>query len=225
MGRLLFGFANKYFVVSPELVSDVCKVFRVDENVIEVVPNPFDAEVIRQCGQVEITGKAKLFYDKYKVICAVGRLVPEKGFDVLIKSFAVLPDEYCLVLLGDGCEFNKLKKIARSSGILNRVVFIGFDANPWKYISNSIFVVVPSIQEGFGNVIVESSILSIPVLSTDCVGPRFIFSKSNFDDFVDPGSVDSMSKALSKYACSPFNLPIADYDNYLVEKVSEKYVI
>lgn len=55
---------------------------------------------------------------------------------------------------------------------------MGFVENPFKYFSKADIFVLPSIMEGFGNVIIEAMACSLPIISTDCIGPKEIITNS-----------------------------------------------
>ncbi|MGH0053841.1 MAG: glycosyltransferase [Sphaerochaetaceae bacterium] len=117
-----------------------------------------------------------------RVIMAVGSLKYEKGYWHLIRSFSKVLESYKdvqLVILGEGAEGNKEKIISlvKALQIESSVSFLGFDSNPFKYISKSELYVLSSISEGFPNALVEAMVCHVPVVATDCMtGPREILS-------------------------------------------------
>ncbi|MGV7107736.1 glycosyltransferase [Flavobacterium sp. U410] len=117
-------------------------------------------------------------------IVAVGRLVPLKQFDRLLRSYAasVLPSNNIdLVIVGDGSERNNLKELAVNLKIQDKVHFLGFKNNPFPYVKKAQFLVLCSQYEGFGLVLVEALQLGVPVISFDCEsGPSEII-KSEYN--------------------------------------------
>ena len=98
-------------------------------------------------------------------IGAVGRLVPEKGFDVLIRALAGLP-EADLVLMGDGPERAGLEGLGRELGLQDRMTFTGWVEPPWVARQRCDVLVMPSRVEGFGLVAVEALLAGIPVVAS-----------------------------------------------------------
>ena len=98
-------------------------------------------------------------------IGAVGRLVPEKGFDVLVRALAGLP-EADLVLMGDGPERAGLEDLGRELGVLDRMTFTGWVEPPWVAQRRCDVLAVPSRVEGFGLVAVEALLAGIPVVAS-----------------------------------------------------------
>jgi glycosyltransferase involved in cell wall biosynthesis len=100
------------------------------------------------------------------VIGAVGRLSPEKGYDLAIRALQELPDT-TLVLVGDGAERERLEALARDLGVSDRVEFAGWSAEPRRYLPGFDAFVLPSRQEGFPLAVVEAMLAEVPVVAAD----------------------------------------------------------
>jgi glycosyltransferase involved in cell wall biosynthesis len=103
------------------------------------------------------------------VIAAVGRLVPIKGFDLLVAALpAVLAHvpEARLVIIGDGPERGRLDAAARSLGIADRVAMPGARLDAVRLLSAADVLAAPSRNEGMGRVLVEAMALGVPVVAT-----------------------------------------------------------
>ena len=114
-------------------------------------------------------------------ILAAGRLVHQKGFDLLVRAYAALkgskPD---LVILGDGPERAHLEGLARTLGVAEQVSFAGFQDNPYAWMGKCEVFVSSSRYEGFCRVIAEALAVGVPVIATDCPsGPAEIL-KGNY---------------------------------------------
>lgn len=104
-------------------------------------------------------------------LLAVGRLSPEKGFDLLIRALALckqMPID--LTILGDGPLRGDLEQLSREQGIHDRVVFAGFQPNPYPYYRRADALVLSSRFEGFPNVVLEALACGTPVIATPAVG-------------------------------------------------------
>jgi len=135
-----------------------------------VVHNPIDLDTI-----AEAAGRALPETPTRPFIAAAGRLVRQKGFDLLIDAYAHCPEGrgFDLVILGEGPLEADLKRQAKALGVDAAVRFVGFQANPWAWLARARLFVLPSRWEGFGNVVAEAMACGAPVLVSDCdFGPR-----------------------------------------------------
>ena len=110
---------------------------------------------------------------------SVGHLVPQKGFDVLLRALAVCHaagDRFHLTIVGKGYEEAALRGIARELGLEDLVTWLGAPdraAMPEVYRSADAFVLA-SRHESFGVVVIEALASGLPVVATRCGGPEEI---------------------------------------------------
>lgn len=107
-------------------------------------------------------------------ICTVGRLAKQKGYPRLLQTVKELNDSglasrFTLYILGKGEEEDKLKAYIKEHNLRN-VVMLGFCPNPYKYLSKMDLFVCSSFKEGYSTAVVESTLLGVPVITTDCSG-------------------------------------------------------
>ena len=97
-----------------------------------------------------------------------------------------------ILLLNDNLE-NYTKEL----DISHNVVFLGFQSNPFKYLSRATVFVLSSLWEGFGNVIIEAMACGIPVISTRCPsGPDEIITNEVNGLLVPVGDMNALAKAI-----------------------------
>jgi len=104
----------------------------------------------------------------------VGRVVRQKGLDILLPALAALTPGrgFHLDVVGDGSEVKELKALAERLGIGDKVSFLGWrdrDALPGLYARSDVFV-FPSRDEGMPNAVLEAMASSLPVVATDIAG-------------------------------------------------------
>ena len=133
------------------------------------------------------------------IITASGRLVPSKGFHILLEAISSLPN-VVLWLIGDGQEKENLSNLAKKLKIADRVKFFGWVDEPIHYIKASDALVLPSQIETLGNVILEAWQSGVPTIATRSDGPQW-FMRHNVDGIlVDIDNVEQMSSAIEKLA-------------------------
>jgi len=132
------------------------------KNKITYIPNP-----------VTFRSEQGVDYEN-RVILAVGRLDKIKGFNLLIESWQSIAKKYPnwkLKIVGSGEEEKYLKYLAK--GIEN-IEFLSEQKNiKREYLSSSIYA-MPSIEEGFGMVVVEAMECGLPIVAFDNVGAKFL---------------------------------------------------
>lgn len=133
------------------------------------------------------------------VIVACGRLVTQKGFDVLLDAFALvrrrLPAR--LWLVGDGDLRAHLERHAVRIGVREAVWFAGFQTNPYAFMRAADVFALSSRWEGFGNVIVEAMAVGTPVVAADCPhGPGEIIQHGINGLLVPPEDAEALAAAI-----------------------------
>lgn len=135
-----------------------------------------------------------------KYIISIGRLVHQKGFDDLLRAFALVTKrhpELKLVILGTGPLENELKQLSNELGIGSNTYFLGFRPDPRPYLSRADVFVLSSRFEGFGNVLVEALAVGTSVVSTDCdYGPSEILNNGEFGRLVKVGDAAALAEAI-----------------------------
>ncbi len=102
-----------------------------------------------------------------RIILAAGRLIHQKGFDLLIEAFAQLEDpEARLVIVGSGPEERALRRQAEATGLSDRITLTGYAPDIRPFLDEARMFVLPSRFEGYGAVIVEALGAGRPVIAT-----------------------------------------------------------
>ena len=164
------------------------------------------------------------------VVMSAGRLVKLKGLGDLLKAFRLLRRDWDipsrLMILGDGPERASLEKLARSLGVGDDVAFVGFQENPYAYMSKASAFALTSHFEGFASVLAEALACGLNVVSTDCrSGPREILKGGKWGRLVAVGDVPALAEALRSTLTTPLPAEMlkrrAEY--FSVQKASDAY--
>lgn len=142
-----------------------------------------------------------------RTILAVGRLVRQKGFDLLLRAFAqVAParPEWSLVIWGEGEERASLLELRNQLGLERSVRMPGITASPGEWVHGGEIFVLSSRFEGFANVVAEAMAAGLPVLATDCDwGPGELIQHETDGLLVKPGDVDALAEGLLRLTGDP----------------------
>jgi glycosyltransferase involved in cell wall biosynthesis len=168
---------------------------------VAVIPNPLSADVlavpVRACepdaGAMHVVG--------------VGRLSPQKGFDLLIRAFAHCDTgdgPWHLTIMGDGPERGRLEQLARDLGVAERVRLAGHQRNPFAELTAAHIFVLSSRFEGFPNVLTEAMACGLPVISFACPsGPADIVTDGEDGILVEPENDAALAGALARLMADP----------------------
>jgi rhamnosyl/mannosyltransferase len=135
-------------------------------NKIEVIPYGIDPSKFAEAEQETV----KHIQSRYgpRLVIAIGRLVPFKGFEILIQAMQKVPGH--LLLIGEGPLRRHLEGVARECGVSRRVFFMGKidHSQIVNYLSAADVFSMPSISraESFGIVQLEAMAAGIPVVNT-----------------------------------------------------------
>ncbi len=191
----------------------------INSNRAVVIPNPIDLKSVFKRADANVTEDL----DEVEYICSAGRLIPEKGFDVLIKAFAEiapLNPALKLFILGEGKERQYLEDLIEELNLVNRVELKGHIKNPVPYFKKAKLCVVSSIKEGFPNVLLEMMAVNPHVVSTLCAGgikdiPSIIK--------IQPGDIEALTEAMES-GLEPRIYAAESVSEYLNNRSPEAFV-
>ncbi len=198
-------FADRVILVS-EAQRD--KIFNgLKKERVRVLHNAIDAKY-----PVRLSEKGKLVITELgmnenpECLVAVGRLSPEKGFDVLIDAFAELaptrPAAH-LIIVGDGQERDNLELQVSGHNLQDLVHFIGYSETPGDYITRADIVVLPSRSEGIPNVALEAMALEKPVVATRVGGTPEVIRHNRDGILVPSENPEALAAALTELLDNP----------------------
>lgn len=148
---------------------------------LDSIKNPFYKDIVS-----ELSTKSNDGLSIGKYILGVGRLVKTKNFELLIDSYYNLKKNYNtslkLVLVGDGDDKTFLENKCKKYGIIEDVIFTGYQSNPFPWIKNSELIVFTSKIEGLSNVLIEAMCCKTRILVTETPGGMLEMMKGTLSD-------------------------------------------
>ncbi len=130
-----------------------------------------------------------------RIILALGRLHPNKAFDVLIRALPHLPGAHA-VIAGEGPELAALQALAAAQGVAARTHFPGWRTDTAALLAGADVLACPSRHEPLGNVVVEAWSAARPVVAAAAAGPRELIRPGEDGLLVPPEDVEALATSL-----------------------------
>jgi glycosyltransferase involved in cell wall biosynthesis len=165
--------ADRIICCSRFMAREVARLFAIPEEKVTVIENGVVPENI---AAAKLSGADRMNYarDDEELLFFVGRLVKEKGLEVLLAALAkVFPVRNVrAVIAGKGPMFAELERQARGYGIRERINFAGFMADDERnrLLATADLVVLPSLYEPFGIAVLEAMAAGATVVVSDVGG-------------------------------------------------------
>jgi glycosyltransferase involved in cell wall biosynthesis len=160
-----------------------------------VIPNP-----------VDLTPAARARRGSGRLV-AVGRLVHQKGFDLLLQAVAQIAPAHpgwTLTIWGEGEERAALEALRASLGLAERVQLPGLTERPGQWVEDADIFVLSSRFEGFPNVIAEAMAAGLPVIAFDCPWGTDEIVRDGEDGLLVPlGDVPALAAGMGRLIGDP----------------------
>ena len=160
---------NHIFCVAESVKLAFTKKFGITDN-LHVKYNPVDRK------NILLKSKETLNFELNKdtfTLVTVGRLENPKGYDRLLEIVSKIKNDgfqFELWIIGEGSQRTDLEDYIKSNTLEAYVKLLGFQKNPYKFISKADAFVCSSRSEGYSTVVTEALILGKPVVATNCSG-------------------------------------------------------
>lgn len=229
--RFLYKFSDKIICISKAVQNDLVYNYGIKINQTIVIYNPIDLKFIEekindnnQINKVNKFLSNKLISNK-KIILSVGKLSPQKGFDLLIESMKYIKNNnYVLFIIGNGKK-SLYNKLISNYKLYNRVFIIDSDTNPYVLMKYSSVYICSSRYEGFGNTILEALSLGLPIISTPCHnGTNEIIEDNKYCEVLPNFHPKTMAKAINnKILKNNFKKYKHNLDRYEIKNIIKLY--
>ena len=187
---------------------------------LQTVYNGYDFKTILEKSQEKIDIEIEP-----QSICTIGRIEENKGSDRVVEVIRLLHQEgknYHLYFIGAGDMEKELKKRVKEYGLENYVHFLGYQKNPYQYLSQTKVLLSMSKQEGFPGVYVEALSLGLPFVSTDVGGAEELSQEGRFGQIIE--SNQEAAQAISNYMTSASNFDVNEASQFIQQFTIAKQI-
>lgn len=180
--RRIFGyFAIAAFVVTTETMAT--KLSWIQKKKLFILHNAINPENLKlpEGFDPKLFKKKLVIPANNTVIGTVGRLAWEKGYDILLPAFQKVHKKYpetSLLIIGDGPEEKRLKKLSEDLEISQHVIFTGYRNDIEKFLAIFDIMVISSRTESFSLTAIEAMFSGIPLVITDRLSTKKIFASA-----------------------------------------------
>ena len=203
--RFLGARTDRIVAISDRQHEELLKYRVAPDARIRVVPLGLDLG--RFEGHDRAGARARLGIDDATVaVVAIGRLVPIKRIDRLIRAFSAAvagAPEIRLYLVGDGSERSSLEELAASLGVADRVAFAGWSSDTPTWYAAADVVALTSDREGTPLALIEAAAAGRPVIASDVGGVADIVVDGETGLVFPPDDEDALAAALVRLARDP----------------------
>ena len=174
----------------------------VPEQKIKVIPNGISDIFCSKSKKIDSQHKVPHIEDRRKTILYCGRLSEEKGLRYLISAAKILKDNnvnFYLMIVGDGPEYKQLIKLVNEFQLQEFVEFrpeVPQEKVPAIMNSADLFC-LPSIREGWPNVVIEAMACGLPVVATNVGGVPEILNSQEYGIIVPKQEAEKLAEALN----------------------------
>jgi len=188
--------------------------FDLDPRRVHAIPNPVGPHFAVSASMAPETAAWFAGLDR-PVFVSMGRMVPQKGFDDLIRAFALLT-RGSLVIVGEGPLRADLSELAETLGVADRVRMTGFLSAPEEILQAADVYVSSSLWEGYPLVLIEAYAAGLPVVARACdFGPEEIVISGRPGQLVRSDRIGDLASAMTKVAtttprAAPGSIPLPE---------------
>lgn len=190
------------------------------------VYNPIDTERIFNASQEN----SDIIFEDETVLCTVGRLSYDKGFDIAVGAHKILKDKgyrFKWLVCGEGDYRSALEENIKESGLENDFILLGNQKNPYKYINAADIYVQTSRTESYCLTLAEARVLKKPIVTTN-IPTATEHVTNGYNGYICDMNAESVANAIEQLINSPElrqkfseNTTPIDCDNSALKKLFE----
>ncbi|WBX70728.1 glycosyltransferase [Tenacibaculum retecalamus] len=191
--RIIYKQYDEIVAITPETKKNLLDHLKGKHSVC-VIYNGVDISKVKKEAKEELSQDIKTRIKGKKIIVQVAGFRVSKDQDTVIKTIAVLPDNFHVLFVGDGERIQTCKNLTKKLGVEEKVSFLGMKKNIGAILKKSDIVVISSHWEGFGRAAIEGMAVRKPVIGTNVSGLAEVLSKAGL--LFEVGDVKELTKLI-----------------------------
>jgi glycosyltransferase involved in cell wall biosynthesis len=195
---ILFGLAadkaSGIICISKSVANSVVQRFQMLKNKITIIYNGVNIEAFKKNASYKAT-------TEQFIILYIGRLIPIKSIDLLLKAIALMSNRrnVSCIIIGDGPERKNLEELSSRLGLVDRTIFMGAQRNISEWLNEAdLFVHPATCEEGFGITLVEAMASGLPCIAFNKGAIPEIIEDGKNGYIVDDTTAEALSGAVSQ---------------------------
>ncbi len=220
---------NYIICQSADMRDDLATNYRMPLSKLALINNPVDMERISLLAASPLdTGfDCDPHFESEDAIhlAAAGRLVEQKGFDLLIEAVALSGlKQLRVTVLGEGPLRASLEQLAHEKKVRHQFRFVGLQKNPYAFMARADAFVLCSRYEGFPNVMLEALACGTYVIATPAPGGTAEIARSaNGVSLASAISAEALSAELQRFAANRPTTEHITLERYEAAKIVKEY--
>lgn len=225
--KIFYPSFDKIICQSEDMLKDMSEILGSKKN-LTLINNPVDFQKIQNLSNLYDDSIEKYYADNsFTYLIAAGRLINQKGFEMLIEAVALNNNSKIkLAILGHGPLEKRLVSLINEYQLQEKIILLGYQKNPYAWISKADAFVLSSYYEGFPNVVLEALSCGTPVISTPAPGGTKEILETIEGCYLSKDiSASSLEQAISNFMHSKYQRINEDIiEPYKPEKICNKYM-
>jgi len=212
--RFIYKRYSKIIGVSEPTAKSLTNWFSYDSNIIYIYNG-----VETNTKDIKINEEIKSKYKDKKLLIMAARIGHPKNQTTLIKAFSHLPNNYHLLLAGDGPQVDEMKTLCKQLNIQDNISFLGRRSDVLSLFKTCDISILSTYAEGFGLGVMESLSVGTPCLASDIEVLRNIIQNDNLLFQVEDDK-ELAKKIRQTLENKTINQELIEYGNKLVQNYS-----
>ena len=210
--------SDRVTAVSQHLKDTTIREFSIDRE-IDYIPNFVDPV---KFSPTEKKPKSLFVSDGEKMVIHVSNFRPVKNIETIIRSFQVIVKgvKSRLVLIGDGPDVARARELAKELDICDNITFLGRVEHLEDVLPSADLILLPSLQESFGLVLLEAMSCGVPTISSNVGGIPELVDHGKSGYIYDPHDHEAMAKKAIEVLSEPkLQAELGNHGRHLAETV------